>query len=290
MTGGTLGKVKAAGPGSRPAGNPSSRHLFDHWEEVQRRLSAADYLALFLDFDGTLTPLRPKPGDVKLASSSREVLRRLARHPMITLCFISGRRRAKLQKLLNVRGAIYVGLHGWERDTGARSAIAARGLLSHARRQLAERLNGLPHVWIRSKGPCFEVHYHGASTGTIRKARDIVWSVFRPLKKDARLLRGRDVWEFLPFEFKGKGAAVRALIAEFPCPVLPIYIGDDISDESAFRVLPKGITIRVGKPRRTRARYELRNPREVFGFLQKVGVVIAGATSSGHVNFGLPIP
>lgn len=255
--------------------NRKSRHLFDHWEQVQRRLAKANYLALFLDFDGTITPFRPKPSDVKLALSTRELLRRLARHPMITLCFISGRRRAKLQKLVNVRGAIYVGLHGWERDTGARSAIAARGVLAHARRELTERLAGLPHVWVRVKGPCFDVHYHGASDETIRIARAIVYSVLRHLKKDARLLRGRDVWEFLPREFKGKGAAVRALIAEFPCPVLPIYIGDDITDESAFRVLPKGITIRVGKPRRTRAIFELRNPDEVVCFLKKVETEIA---------------
>jgi trehalose 6-phosphate phosphatase len=85
-----------------------------------------------------------------------------------------------------------------------------------------------------------------------------------------RLLRGRDVWEFLPWEFKGKGAAVRALIAEFPCPVLPIYIGDDVTDETAFRVLPRGITIRVGKPRRTRAIFELRNPDDVVRFLIQV--------------------
>ncbi|HLY63756.1 MAG TPA: trehalose-phosphatase [Terriglobia bacterium] len=255
---------------SRTGAQNKSQHLFDHWAPVQRRLARAKFLALFLDFDGTLAPLRSRPGDAKLPPRTRELLRRLARHPAITLCFISGRRRAKLQKLVSVRGAIYVGLHGWERDTGARSTIAARRVLADARRTLVERLTGLPHIWVRDKGPCFEVHYHGASEGTVRKARAIVYSVLRSLKKNARLLRGRDVWEFLPWEFKGKGAAVRALIAEFPCPVLPIYIGDDITDESAFRVLAKGITIRVGKPRATRARFELRNPDEVFSFLKQM--------------------
>ncbi|HEV2350171.1 MAG TPA: trehalose-phosphatase [Terriglobia bacterium] len=275
MTGGPGRKVKVRNFGLQSAGNPKSRHLFDHWAQVQRRLSKANYLALFLDFDGTITPLRPKPSAVKLAASYREVLRRLARHPMITLCFISGRRRAKLQKLVKVRGAIYVGLHGWERETGTRSAMGARGLLAPARAALVERLAGLPHVWVGDKGPCFDVHYHGASEATVRKVRAIVLSVFRALKRKARLLKGRDVWEFLPREFKGKGVAVRAVIAGFPYPVLPIYIGDDITDEAAFRALPNGITVRVGKPRRTRARFEVRNPDEVFSFLEKVEAEIA---------------
>jgi trehalose 6-phosphate phosphatase len=259
---------------SKSTSQRKSRHLFDHWEYVRRRLESADRLALFLDFDGTITPLRPKPSDVKLKPSTRAVLRRLARHPKITLCFISGRRHAQLKNLVNVRGAHYVGLHGWERDAGAKSTIALPRLLAEARRVLIERLAGLPRVRVGDKGPCFDVHYHGASEATIRKARAIVYGVFRPLKAHARLIKGRDVWEFLPKEFEGKGGAVRDLLAEIPGPVLPVYIGDDTTDEFGFRAIPNGLTIRVGKPRRTRARYELRNPEEVITFLQKVEVEI----------------
>ena len=171
---------------------------------------------------------------------------------------------------MNVRRAIYLGLHGWERDTGARSAIAARGLLAPARRLLNKRLSDLPHIWVGDKGPCFEVHYNGATGETIRKASTIVRAVLRPLKKEARVLHGRKVWEVLPREIEGKGTAVRALLAEFPHPVLPIYIGDDTSDESAFQALHDGITVRVGRPRRTRAHFELHNPEEVSSFLQRV--------------------
>ncbi len=238
-------------------------------------MAAAKHLAIFLDFDGTLTPLRRRPTDSKLAEETRALLGRLARHPSVTLCIISGRRRGDLQKRVNVRRAIYLGLHGWERDKGARSSVAARELLSPARRLLAQRLSGLPHIWVGDKGPCFEVHYLGASAATIRKARAIVRTVLRPLKKDARILPGRNVWEVLPREIEGKGAAVRALLAEFPRPVLSIYVGDDTSDESAFQALPHGVTVRVGRPRQSMARFELRDTGEVFKFLQKVEGEIA---------------
>jgi len=254
----------------RLASHHKSQHLFEHWSEVQQRLAAARHVALFLDFDGTLAHLRSRPADARLGESTRALLRRLARLPSITLCIISGRRRADLQKRVNVRRAIYLGLHGWERDTGARSAIAARELLAPARRLLNKRLSDLPHIWVGDKGPCFEVHYNGATGATIRNARAIIRDVLRPLKKEARVLHGRKVWEVLPREIEGKGTAVRALLAEFPRPVLPIYIGDDTSDESAFQALHDGITVRVGRPRRTRAHFELRNPEEVSSFLQRV--------------------
>jgi trehalose 6-phosphate phosphatase len=210
-----------------------------------------------------------------MAEETRALLARLVRHPAVTLCIISGRRRADLQKRVNVRRAIYLGLHGWERDKGARSTVAARELLGPARRLLARRLSGLPHIWVGDKGPCFEVHYLGADIVTVRKAHAIVRSVLRPLKRDARILPGRKIWEILPREIEGKGAAVRALLAEFPRPVLSIYVGDDTSDESAFQALPHGVTVRVGRPRRTKARFELRNPEEVVNFLQKVEAEIA---------------
>ena len=248
----------------------NSRHLFKYWNQVKKCVAAAKHLAIFLDFDGTLTPLRRRPTDAILAEETRALLGRLARQPSVTLCIISGRRREDLQKRVNVRRTIYLGLHGWERDKGARSSVAAREILSPARRSLTRRLSGLPHVWVGDKGPCFEVHYQGASPATIRKTRAIVRSVLRPLKKDARILPGRKIWEILPREIEGKGAAVRALLAEFPRPVLSIYAGDDFSDESAFQALPHGVTVRVGSPRRTKARFQLRNPEEVVNFLQKV--------------------
>ena len=70
------------------------RHLFVGWNEVARRLRNAPSIALFLDFDGTLSPLRPRPEDVRLSGSMRSIVSNLARKAHVRVWVISGRRRA----------------------------------------------------------------------------------------------------------------------------------------------------------------------------------------------------
>jgi trehalose 6-phosphate phosphatase len=89
------------------------------------------------------------------------------------------------------------------------------------------------------------------------------------------MLRGDKVWEILPRQIDGKGSTVLALLSQEPPTTLPIFVGDDLTDERAFAVLPHGLTVRVGKNLRTRARFLLRDPEEVKLFLEKFEVEIA---------------
>ncbi len=102
----------------------------------------------------------------------------------------------------------------------------------------------------------------------------IVRGSLKPFTAELRLLRGKKVWEILPRELEGKGAAVRATLAQFPDSVLPVYVGDDTADESAFAVLRHGLTVRVGTNQTTRARFRLRNPKEVVGFLRQLEATV----------------
>ena len=78
------------------------------------------------------------------------------------------------------------------------------------------------------------------------------------------------VWEVLPNEIRGKGGAVRDLLAEFPAGTPAIYIGDDGTDESAFCALGDQITIRVGTAQKSHAKYYVRDPAEVTRFLLRL--------------------
>ncbi|MGH9670510.1 MAG: trehalose-phosphatase [Terriglobales bacterium] len=250
--------------GARP------QHLFDHWVTVRRRLLAVRHLTIFLDFDGSLVPLRAHPEQVWLDRGGRQLLGRLARHPRVTLVLISGRQRADLRKRVNVPAARYLGLHGLEHRNGTFARPGTSRLMRVARRMLAERLRHLPGIWVEDKGPVFVAHYRGASAATARRARQIVRETLDWLEPDLRVLPGKKVWEVVPQELKGKGAAVLRLLEELPHPTLSIFVGDDRSDEPAFAALRGELTVRVGRPRRTWAHFRLRNPREVRTFLERL--------------------
>ncbi len=250
-------------------------HLLSRWARVSRRLRAAKRLALFLDFDGTLHPLRRRPEAVALDRSTRRVLARLSRRRRVTLCVISGRRRDDLKKRVGVPGLVYLGLHGWERGSGVRASARLRAAVKRVRQSLERRLRNLRGIWVEDKTLSFVVHYRAARATIARRARSIVRGAVRPHRSELRVLAGKKVWEVLPREVPGKGAAAKAFLARGFDSALPIYIGDDTSDEEAFAALGRGLTIRVGRSRRTQARFTLRNPLEVRSFLQRLESEIA---------------
>jgi len=259
---------------SRVAGRHVARHLFDCWPQVVHSIRSARRLALFLDFDGTLAALRTRPSDVRpLDLPLREVLRSLVRPKRLTLYVISGRTLAELRQLVPVRGIRLLGLHGWEgRDVPPLDE--ERRLLQRAGQLLEQRLSNTPEIRLEDKGLGLAVHYRGASLPAVRLARALVWELLRALKPQIHMVRGHKVWELLPRQIRGKGAAVSALLASLPRPTLPIFVGDDATDESAFRALPRGLTIRVGKHPRTAARFRLQSPDEVKMFLLKLKAAI----------------
>ena len=128
----------------------------------------------------------------------------------------------------------------------------------------------MSRIWLEDKNLGLAVHYRGAPPDEVRAARRIVRGVLEHFQPQLRLFEGKKVWELLPGAVGGKGLAVRRLLGRPPQPSLPIFVGDDESDESAFAALPRGITVHVGNACRTQARFYLRNPSEVRTFLQKM--------------------
>ena len=245
-------------------------HLLSHWHEVRTRLAKDPHIALFLDFDGTLSHLQPRPEHATLDLAVREPLTALARNRRFLIWVISGRRRDDVATKVGIPGIRYLGLHGWEQ--GPRTALAAptRQALSEIRASLDACLEAVPAIWTEDKQHALTIHYDHTTAAERDCARALVEQAVNHHRGRFHLQNGKNVWEILPREIGDKGAAVRREIANLRGTAIPVYIGDDTVDEPAFEALRDGITVRVGPRALTNARYRLVNVSEVSNLLRRL--------------------
>lgn len=200
-------------------------------------------LLIGLDLDGTLVALRPRPGQVRLPPSTRRLLSRLARRPGVSVAIVSGRALPDLRRRAAAPGVLLGGNHGLELPGWVHPAARrARPRLEAALRELRA---ALPRLLIEDKRWSLSVHDRRGA------AQAEVAAVAR--RRRLRLRRGKKVLELLPAADWHKGHALRKLAAGGRI----LYIGDDATDEEAFRSLGRGaLTVKVGEGR-TAARYRL---------------------------------
>jgi trehalose 6-phosphate phosphatase len=239
---------------------------------VARRLRATNRWLLLLDFDGTLAPIMDDPDRVRLDSKVARVLRRLARGRESSVYIMSGRRLADLRKRVKIPGVRLLGMHGWEKR-GAKLPPEQKQLLHQAKIWLAEHLPALPGIAVEDKGYALAVHYRGAKLAAAKTASQVLRSTRDHFRPGLRLLKGRSIWELLPQAIVGKGRATEGLLRGLPADTLPIFIGDDTSDEAAFAVVPHGLAVHVGERIKTKAQFSLRDPGEVLEFLERLEAV-----------------
>jgi trehalose 6-phosphate phosphatase len=249
--------------------------LLANWKQEARRLAAARRVVIILDFDGTLVPLTRRPEPALLNGPARNVLKRLVRGPMSTVVIISGRRRRDLQRRVRIKGIRYWGWYGWERGRVPAMSMARKKALRHARLLLAERLTGLRGVWLEDKRLSIVLHCRGAAQATCKRAKKILHEVLGHYQEHLGILWNDRAWEVMPRGYAGKGQALRVELAkrEFH-KAMPVYFGDDHSDESAFGVLRGGLTIRVGKSRPTLAQFSVRDPQAVLRVLREIEALL----------------
>ena len=240
-----------------------------------RPLDVGRSWALFLDVDGTLLHIAETPDSVQVSNRLRALLARLGPALGGALALISGRPVAELDRLFDPLALPAAGLHGLE-HRGAAGGLDTLGdprALDGLRSALGDFAGRHPGVLLEDKGRALAVHYRRAPDAEAA-ARDLVARLTEGRGDDLRVVEGKMVIEIKP-RLADKGAAVEAFMAEPPfAGRLPVFIGDDVTDEDAFAAVERmgGHSIRVGEAPDSRAHFLLADVDEAVGWLEHLAV------------------
>jgi trehalose 6-phosphate phosphatase len=234
--------------------------------------------AVFLDVDGTLLEIAPRPELVEVPVGLPALITCLAEQRQGALALISGRQLAQLDRLFRPWHGAAAGLHGIERrradgvlDRILDSAgAAALDLIRPKLAALAGRTSGLI---LEDKGSTLALHYRAApDRETEIRSRAIA------LQQEAgaavRVIAGKMVVEFQPRGIN-KGLAIAAFLEEQPfLGRTPVFVGDDTTDEDGFAEIRRrgGTAVQVGSPRKTAANYRLPSVEAVLNWLAKTSL------------------
>lgn len=231
---------------------------------------------IFLDYDGTLTPIVSHPDLAILDEKMKTTLEQLKEH--CTIAVISGRDLPDVQSKIEVDGIFYAGSHGfdiagpnnqkYEIDEGKKRMPS----LDSAEVELNALIPEIEGAWVERKKYSIAIHYRGVSSENEAEVEKVLDSVHSHYKGQLRKAEGKKIFELQPDINWNKGKALHWLLKLFNLDnetVLPIYLGDDVTDEDAFfALLDHGLGVAVqdeSKP--THAHFTLKNVDDVQKFL-----------------------
>lgn len=266
----------------------------DQWEDIAR-LMTGKQVAVFLDYDGTLTPIVARPELAVLGEDMRQAVRVLSE--LCPVAIVSGRDRIDVQTMVQIETIFYAGSHGFDiaGPEGMQTQYEQGGdflaSLDRVERELQKALSGIAGIegmLIERKKYSIAVHVRNVAPEYEPQVEQVVDAAVAR-SSDLRKGLGKKVFEIQPRIEWHKGKAVLWLLEALKLDrpgVVPVYIGDDVTDEDAFLVLADrtGIGILVAEtPRPTAARYRLKNTDEVQTFLYQLSMTLRVTTHSGRL-------
>ncbi|GER34326.1 haloacid dehalogenase-like hydrolase superfamily protein [Striga asiatica] len=254
-------------------------------------------IVVFLDYDGTLSPIVNDPDRAFMSDPMRSAVREVARY--FPTAIISGRSRDKVYEFVKLDEVFYAGSHGMDikgpplnvksygeyqistqDEKGNESTIfqPAKEYLPVIKKMLKElkrRTCDIPGALVEDNRFCISVHYRHVLDEDYGTLEEIVHNLLSEYYSLFHITRGKKVLEIRPTIKWNKGDALTYLLETLgfsnSTNVLPFYLGDDKTDEDAFKVLTNsdnGYPILVSStPKETLALYSLRDPPEVLSFL-----------------------
>ncbi len=248
------------------------------------KLKGSNRLQLMIDFDGTLAPLSSKPNTAKLPQANRHLVQLLAEHPDIEVAIISGRSMEDLRRLCPLEGVIYAADHGIRMQLFNQRCIwfgniwKIQETVTNIYKRLRAEVKHLGDgVLVENKPYSVAMHYRMASRAAATEAKELFRKLAPPLnpENDFHFITGSEVLEFRPKDLH-KGIPVRYLIDVARArDALPIFIGDDTTDEDGFEAIQhQGMGIKVGHSQTTHATYWIKDQTEVKQLLEWLQTIV----------------
>jgi trehalose 6-phosphate phosphatase len=232
-------------------------------------------LGLFLDVDGTLVELQETPAEVVVGEPLKTLLTVVSKRLEGAVALVSGRSIETLDVLFEPLIFPAAGLHGVERRSASgerRGANYSDPALAPARLALRAFVESHPGTLLEDKGRALALHFRLAPEFEAG-ARQAVSALVRPLMPAYHVQEGKMVLEIKPHAFS-KATAIEEFLKEPPfAGRTPVVVGDDLTDQSGFRLVESvgGISIAVGH--RVQGQWRLDNPAAVRQWLADIAAL-----------------
>jgi len=258
----------------KPVALPSA---LDRLDEIIERAEGKQ-LALFLDYDGTLTPIVSRPEQAMLSDSMRKAVKQLSDEVLVGV--ISGRALDDVRRHVDLPGLAYAGDHGFVmidpqgKPLDFEPAKEFLADVEQAAEELRQALASIAGGVVERKDFSLAVHYRNVAEDDMARLRKAVEKV-QARHPRLRFSGGKKIYDVKPAMDWDKGRALKRILGALKLEgdkTLPVYIGDDTTDEDAFRAIKgRGVAILVAEnPGETEADYMLLDPAEVEHFLGRL--------------------
>lgn len=258
-------------------------YFFSDPGHVSRRTMPGRKTVLFLDFDGTMVPIQSDPSGCVLSAALKEKLSHLAGSGSCRLAIVSGRTLPDIKKMVGIRKVYYAGTHGLDiSGPGVRythpCSRSSRQVLRNVKQAVSKEIEGVRGAWLEDKRVTLCLHFREVAQEEVRPVRKAFHDAVARYCGDGpfSVIKGKKVLELTPDASWDKGEAVLWILRHLGGDHFPIYVGDDRTDETAFKALrKKGLTIRIGTSRKTFADFYLKGCWEVSRLIDLVATSAA---------------
>ncbi len=197
-------------------------------------------LAVFLDYDGTLTPIVDDPDEALLSDEMRSAITELASVTLVAI--VSGRDLEDVRHKVGIEGLAYAGSHGFDirHPDGSSEQLAVEALeaLDTAQATLEERAGAVPGARVERKRFAIAVHDRAVDDPAQRERLAHIVEQVGHSHQELRSTGGKRIHELRPDIDWDKGRAIEMLLSELDAEDrVPIYVGDDLTDEDGFRAV-----------------------------------------------------